>query len=89
MQKEIIYQIMNGDLEVGQEYLSDNITVVDEFADGRECGRLYDKVYAAKLRLLEKLGTEENADVEEIIICMSGISRILAMKMYDYGVESR
>lgn len=89
MNKEIIYQVMNGDVDLEYSDLPENITVVDEFDSKRECGRLYEKVYAAKARLEERLGVQEDADVEEIIDCMASISKILAMKMYDYGMEER
>lgn len=89
MQKEIIYQIMNGNMEPDLLSLPGDFTIVDEFSDGRECGKLYDRVYAAKLRLEEKLGSDENQDVEEIINCMNRISKILALKMFDYGTKFR
>lgn len=89
MQKEIIYQVMNGYVDLRMVSLPKNWTVVDEFSDGRECGRLYERVYAAKKRLAEKTGESENADVEEIIGCMCRIARVLAMKMYDYGMEAK
>ncbi|MGN0341440.1 MAG: hypothetical protein ACI4DO_01485 [Roseburia sp.] len=89
MQKEIIYQIMNGDMEADQLSMPGDISIVDEFADGRECGKLYDRVYAAKLRLEEKLDSDQNRDLEEIISCMNQISKILALKMFDYGAKLR
>ncbi len=85
MLKEIIYQIMNGEIE--NIMLPEGIEVVDEFCEGRECEKLYDRVYAAKLNLSKRLGVDEDRDVEEIISCMGSISRILALKMYEYGCE--
>ena len=61
----------------------------DEFAEGRkECGELYAKVYAANRRICRRLKTEEDADVEGIVDNMFRITKILALKMYDCGVES-
>ena len=88
MQKEIIYQVMNGYVDLRLVSLPKNLAVADEFSDGKECGRLYERVYAAKNRLAEKIGEGENADVEEIIGCMCKIAKILAMKMYDYGMAA-
>lgn len=87
MDKELIYQFMNG--EVDTKYLSEKpqLTVDNEFVSHKECGRLYERVYAAKRRLLRRLRTEEDKDIEEIIGCMSDITRILAYKMYDYARE--
>ena len=44
-------------------------------------------VYSAKLRLGNRLGMDEDSDVEEIINCMCSISRILADKMFQYGMN--
>ncbi len=85
MQKEQIYQIMNGNVDQREAGLPENQIVANEFGEGRECGKLYDRVYAAKIRLSERLNVNEDRDVEEIINCMGSISKILALKMYDYG----
>ncbi|MDE7424798.1 MAG: hypothetical protein K2N51_14110 [Lachnospiraceae bacterium] len=85
MNKEIIYQIMNGYVNVSTESLSQEIMVQNEFADGKECDQLYNQVYKAKLRLENKLGECDNKDIELIISYMSSIAEILSMKMYDYG----
>lgn len=87
MQGELIYQILNGDIEEGGVALPDGIEVVDEFGEGRECAQLYDRIYKAKLRLGKRLGTDEDSDVEEIIGCMDQITRILAMKMFECGAK--
>lgn len=87
MKGELIYQILNGDIDREEVQLPEGVEVVDEFDEGRECGRFYDKIYKAKLRLGKRLGTDEDSDVEEIIGCMDSISRILAMKMFEYGMK--
>lgn len=89
MQGELIYQIMNGEIDRDEVVLPDGVEVMDEFCDGRECGRLYDRVYKAKLRLGKRLGIDEDSDVEEIINCMSSISRILAVKMFECGMKMK
>lgn len=85
MQSELIYQIMNGEIDLKDISLPEEICVIDEFDEGRACGELYDKVYNAKIRLNERLRKDEDSDVEEIINCMNSISKILALKMYQYG----
>lgn len=87
MDKELIYQFMNGEVDTKYLSVSPRFTVDNEFASHKECGRLYERVYAAKRRLLRRLRTEEDKDIEEIIGCMSDITRILAYKMYDYARE--
>lgn len=85
MNKEIIYQIMNGYIDISTESLPQEIMVQNEFADGKECDQLYNQVYKAKLRLENKLRECDNEDIELIISYMSSIAEILSMKMYDYG----
>lgn len=87
MQAELIYQILNGEIEQNEVLLPDGVEVADEFSEDRECGRLYERVYKAKLRLGKRLGMDEDSDVEEIINCMCSISRILADKMFGYGMN--
>jgi len=36
-----------------------------------------------------KTGNEEDQDVETIISCMNAITRVLALKMFDYGKKIR
>ena len=86
--KEKIYDMMNGQL-AGMEILQiGDFLVEDEFAEGKECGELYAKVYAANRRICRRLKTEEDTDVESIVDNMFRITKILALKMYDCGVES-
>lgn len=88
MDKELIYQIMNGEMDLTKINIPANMVIEDEFSGDRECGKLYGRVYNAELRLAEKLGNEEDEDVEEIINCMGSIARILSLKMFDYGREA-
>ena len=89
MEKDTIYQIMNGYVDSEQLTLPETIAIVDEFDENRECGKLYEKVYAAKVRMEERFGEDAEPDIEEIISSMEKISEILAMKMYQYGAEGR
>ena len=80
MHKEQIYEIMIGSVEPREVALPGKLTIANEFGKGRECGKLYDRVYAAKTRLSNRLGGNE-----EIITCMCSIAEILSLKMYEYG----
>lgn len=83
MQKELIYNMMNGFLtDIPRQ---ENVAIEDEFAEGKECGRIYEKVYDAKRSLCDRLGEEEDRDIETIVSGLEEIGRLLAMKMYDYG----
>lgn len=78
---------MNGDMDLDRISLVGDVEIENEFSENRECEQLYGEVYNAKLRLAEKLGEDEDADIEQIINCMSKILRILAFKMYDYALK--
>lgn len=83
--KEKVYDLMNGSLVLETEEKEIAALVVNEFGNGMLCERLYREVYEAKCRLCERLNVAEDADVELIIDNLLDIGQILAMKMYDYG----
>lgn len=85
MQKEQIFEKMNGFLTEELLMLPEQHVIEDEFAEGKECCLLYEGIYQAERNLCERLGEDENEDVEAILNGMERITRILAMKMYEYG----
>lgn len=85
MQKELIYDKMNGFLTEGMSSLPEGAAIEDEFAEGKECCLLYEGVYQAERNLCERLGEDEDEDVESILNGMERIAKVLAMKMYEYG----
>ena len=85
MQKEQIYDMMNGFLVEGALSMPEGIVIEDEFAEGKECCLLYEGVYKAGRNLCERLGEDEDSDVETILNGMERIARLLSMKMYEYG----
>lgn len=85
MDKELIYNMMNGFYDCDVICMPENVIIIDEFSEGKKCNRLLDKVYYARLHLSEKLGNDEDEDVETIINSLNQITKVLSMKMYDYG----
>ena len=85
MQKELIYDKMNGFLTYGMPSLPEGVVIEDEFAEGKECCLLYEGVYKAERNLCERLGEDEDSDVETILNSMERITRLVSMKMYEYG----
>ena len=85
MQKELIYDKMNGFLTDGMPSLPEGAVIEDEFAEGKECCLLYEGVYKAERNLCERLGEDEDSDVETILNGMERITRLVSMKMYEYG----
>lgn len=85
MQKELIYNKMNGFLTDGLPSLAEGTVVEDEFAEGKECCLLYEGVYQAGRNLCERLGEDEDSDVEIILNGMERINRLVSLRMYEYG----
>lgn len=83
MQKELIYEKMNGFLEGELFFIPQKITIEDEFGDGKECSQLYERAYLAKQNLCRRLGKDN--DIEMLISSMEQIARLLSMKMFEYG----
>ncbi len=80
---DIIY-----DLLTGERFPDANDPVVENmFAEGRTCEQLYNNVYEANVRLCERLGVQEDRDVELIINNLLHISRLLGKKMFLYGIK--
>ena len=79
---EKIYESLMGDL------VEPVPGVENAFSVGSRCAVLYEQVYASKQRLCDRLGIEEDEDVEELIDCLLEISRELSIKMYSYGVQN-
>ena len=85
MQKEQIFEKMNGFLAEGSHSLPEQADIEDEFAEGKECRLLYEGVYQAGRNLCERLGEDEDEDVETILNGMERITRLVSLKMYEYG----
>ena len=85
MQKELIYDMMNGFLVEEALSMPEGTVIEDEFAEGKECCLLYEGVYQAKQNLCERLKEDEDSDIEAILNGMERIARLLSMKMFEYG----
>lgn len=83
--KKMVYDLMNGSLELDLCSAPEKGLVINEYAAGGKCDQLYDEVYAANRRICQRLGVEEDRDVEIIIRNLLKIGEHLSMKMYDYG----
>lgn len=80
---DVVYEQLTGETEPQ----NNPFPVENMFADGCTCEELYNSVYAANLRLCDRLGTSEDTDVEIIINSLLRISRLLGRKMFLYGVK--
>ena len=85
--KNLIYDLMNGSLVLDEVKDLWKDQVVDEFAKGSYCSELYEEVYQAKVSLCNRLGVQEDSDIETVISNLLLIGKHLSMKMFDYGME--
>lgn len=83
--KQLVYDLMNGSLDLDAYPLGISEYIADEFAEGGECDELYREMSEAKLRIFDRIGYDDN-DVETMVDRCFDICEILCMKMYDYGV---
>lgn len=83
--KELIYQVMNG--SVIKEKIPRDLkhVITNEFEEGMICEEAYQHVYEASRHICKRSNVQEDDDVECILTNYSMITRILSMKMYDYG----
>ncbi len=62
--------------------------VANAFAEGSHCGREYEEMREAYMRLCDRLGVrDEDADLDIIVDCMENIQRELCCQMYEYGIR--
>ncbi len=59
--------------------------VGNAFAPGQPCEKLYRKIYEARCRLCDRLGEEENEDLESILDSFFEINRQMCIRMYRLG----
>lgn len=61
--------------------------IENAFASGTHCEQLYDEIYMANRRICERLGVEEDTDVELIVSNFLELNRELCIRMFGYGTR--
>ena len=84
MEKGQIYELVCGSIQESC-MTEEEKSIINEFAEGTECYRLYEQVYQANRKICERLEEDECQEVEVIINNMFDIMQIIAFRMYDYG----
>ena len=82
---ENVYEAVCGEYADEADYAIQNVRIENEFEEGKPCSEAYKQVYAANRRLCERLGVDEDPDVEMIIDSMFEITRTVGEKMFEYG----
>ena len=82
---ENVYEAVCGEYADEADYVIQNVRIENEFEEGKPCSEAYKRVYESNRRLCERLGVDEDPDVESIINYMFDITRTVAEKMFAYG----
>lgn len=82
---ENVYEAVLGAYADEADYVIQNVQIKNEFVEGQPSSEAYKRVYEANRRLCERLGVDEDPDVEMIIDGMFEITRIVGEKMFQYG----
>lgn len=84
--KRLVYDLMNGYIELKENSADELTCVEDEFEEGKICHSAYTEILDAYQRICRRLGTvKEDRDLEIIMNNFNTIIECLSMKMYDYG----
>lgn len=84
--EEIIYGLATGVLIPEEVYdVKLREAIKDEFEVGTPCGKWYNQIYELKNKLAERLGEEEDKDIEQILDMYTKICEHMAYKMFEYG----
>ena len=61
--------------------------VENAFAPGSYCDRRYQEMMDCRQRIWDRLGAEDDEDVEALIMAMESIQTALCMKMFRLGLQ--
>lgn len=80
LEKRLIFEMVMGfEVETGE--------IENLFAEGSECGRLWDEIYQCEMSIIEKLGGKDCPELEKIWSANHEICRRVSLRMFDYGME--
>ena len=82
---ENVYEAVLGVYADEGDYVIQNVRIQNECEEGKPCSKAYTRVYESNRRLCERLGVDEDPDVEMIIDSMFAITRAVGEKMFEYG----
>lgn len=90
--KQLIFDLVNGCVDISKVDIAEcpveEIAYVEnEFCCGKVCDKAYADICLAKQNIYDRMGVNEDRDIECIMDNFTTICRHLCMKMYDYGVH--
>ena len=83
--RDMIYNLMTGSIDLDIDPVPESQYVVNEYAEGRDCEKLYERAYYIKQHLFRRLRSEDDEELEQLVNCLCDIEHILSCKMFDYG----
>ena len=84
---ERVYDVVLG-ISDGEDCPAPQVGCVENaFADGARCDQLYQRMHDTAERLCKRLDVEEDRDVETMIGSWMDMMHIVAIKMFEYGVQ--
>lgn len=84
--KMVVYELMNGFMTEEAAVANGVLGVNNEFNKGK-MAEWSERLYGAKDRIYDKLGVDDDADIEIMLECFEKITEGLCYKMYDYGMK--
>ena len=61
--------------------------VENAFTPGSDCDRRYQEMLDCRERIQERLGTEDDEDMEKLIVTLESIQATLCIKMFRLGLQ--
>lgn len=83
--RQLIFYLMNGDLDLDHFPVPESQYVENEYAVGKTCNALYDEAYRIKQNLFNRLKSPDDPEVERLMDVLLDIAEQMSMKMFDYG----
>lgn len=84
---ERVYDLVLGLYDSNDHPVSQITFVENAFAPGKPCDRLYEEMHDAASHICERLGVENDKDVESIIYNWMDMMHIVSIKMFEYGMK--
>lgn len=84
--KNVIYQLVTGTRNLEEYPAEESRYVANAFAEGEPCADRYREIFETENRLCERLGVENDPDVDMLADGFLEIMEIVSKKMFDYGM---
>lgn len=87
MDNQMIYELLNGFIDLERVSLPIDFPIEQIIDTEKNSEHILVNIYEAKKHLCEKLGSEEDLDLEQIMDGMNELCKIIAYEMYHLGKQ--